>query len=96
MSHLIQNTFAAFAMTPAEELEGSILTISQIQVLQNDLAANAEEMLVLEFDPLHPELYSQQESYKRGQMDILRFIMDRSMSSIEIRDNPEPAQEPNL
>ena len=45
MAHLTENSFSFFSLTPEEELEGSILTISQIQVMQNHLACIAEEKL---------------------------------------------------
>lgn len=91
MATLIPNSFASFDMNDEEVAIGSIFTITQMQMLQNDLATAAEEMLALEFDPTCPIMYTQQEAYKRGQMELLRHMLDRSLNAIEERTltNPE-------
>jgi hypothetical protein len=78
MATLLPNSFTSWEMTEEEVKVGSILTIAQAQVLQNQLALCAEEKLAIEFDPQNPAEYCKQEAYKRGQIDILRHILDTS------------------
>ena len=46
--------------------------------MHNRLTAVAEEKLALELDPDNPLPYIQQEAYKKGQIDLLRYIIDSS------------------
>lgn len=93
MAHLVDNTFSSYFLTEDEETEGSILSITQRQLLQNDLATCAEEKLRLEFDPAEPQLFIQQEAFKKGQIELIQYMLDRSESAIESRAQPQ--QEPN-
>ena len=78
MVYLIPNSFSYYSMTDEETLQGSILSIPQKQVIQNHLAKCAEEKLLLEYDPSNPSVFLQQEAYKRGQIDILTYLLDES------------------
>ena len=88
MAHLVDNSFSTYELTKEEELQGNILTIAQQQVIQNRLATAAEEKLTLEFDPAEPNLFMQQEAYKRAEIDTLRFILDTSKASEAILRDP--------
>ena len=92
MAVIVDNTFTSYEMTQEEELQGSILIVSQMQVIQTRLAMLAEEKINLEFDPLHPEVYSQAESYLRGQMASLSTILDTSLIAVSelnlLQQNP--------
>lgn len=90
MAHLIENSFASFSLTAEEELEGSIFTLTQLQYLQNQLAKVAEEKLELEFDTSDPQSFTQQEAYKRGQLDTLRFLLEVSKASLEVKNGIAP------
>jgi hypothetical protein len=96
VSELIPNEFSTFKLTDQEALEGCILTITQKEVLHNLLAANASELLGLEYDIKEPSSYIQQEAYKRGAIDVLRFILASSDSAHEViypQDNPTQLSE---
>jgi hypothetical protein len=88
MAHLIPNDFSAYQLTQQEELEGSILTITQKQVIQNYLAAAASEKIGLEYNPEHKERFAQQEASLKGQIDAYRFILAASDSAEEILTSP--------
>lgn len=90
MAILIPNNFSSYNLTDDEVREGSILTITQLELLQNDLATAAEEKLVLEFDTTNPQTFIQQEAFKRGQIELLRYIIDRSLNAIEERADLNP------
>lgn len=97
MAHLIENDFTSYAMTEEEALQGSILTIGQKQVIQNQLAIVAAEKLSLEFDTAKPAEFTQQEAYKKGQLDVLRFLLESSdASEEELRFKQNPNLDSNL
>ncbi len=89
MATLITNTFSAYHLTEQEALQGSIFTVTQLQVLQNQLAQVAEEKLALDFDTSDPASYAQQEAYMKGQMDLLLYIIDSSQAAADTLNNPE-------
>ena len=91
MAHLIPNTFSSYELTDQECVQGSIYNEGQKQVLQNHLASIAEEKLALELDLEHPSKFAQQEASLKGQMDIIRFILDSSLASEELVNTPAPA-----
>lgn len=76
--HLQPNTFSSYSLTDKEALEGTVLTTIQRAVIQNQLAAIAAEKIHLDYDASNPETFIQQEAYKRGQIDILRYLLDAS------------------
>ena len=77
--HLTHNSsFSRYVMSDKEALEGAVLTSLQKASIQNQLAAVAEEKIYLEYDVSTPETFMQQEAYKRGQLDILRYLLDAS------------------
>lgn len=75
MARLTDNEFSSYALDDEEQLQGSLLTITQKQVIQNQLAAVASEKLALEFNTDNPDSFTQQEAYKRGQLDTLNYIL---------------------
>jgi len=74
MAIIIPNDFTSYQLTEQEELEGSILTITQKQVIQNHLSAAAHEKNALEYDPENPQRFVQQEASLKGQLDAYHFI----------------------
>ena len=83
MAHLIDNDFSSYELNEEEALQGSILTITQKQVIQNDIAVYAEEKLNLEFDTNNQMLFIQQESKLAGQIQALRYRLQSSEASEE-------------
>lgn len=90
MAQLISNDFSSYQLTEKEELEGSILTITQKQVIQNHLSAAAHEKIGLEYDSAEPLKFAQQEASLKGQIDAYRFILAASDSAQDILTTPEP------
>ena len=84
MAKIKHNAFTSWELTEEEELQGQQLTITQVQVIQNLIADTAESLLNLEYDISKPTDYIQQESYKRGQIEILAFLLDRSVAASEL------------
>lgn len=78
MADLIPTAFTKWSLSEEEEKQGSIYTITQIQVLQNQLAAIAEEKIALELDPNQFDKYLQREAGLAGQMAIIQHLLDQS------------------
>jgi hypothetical protein len=93
LGHLTLNTFSSYSMLEEDVVANSIFTIGQMQVLQNLLAVKAEEKLVLEYDVANPSSFIQQESYHRGQIELLQYLLDNSLACQRLGDESE--HEPN-
>lgn len=78
---IIPHSFNRYDLSQQEQEAGSAFTLSNQAVLQNLLATTAEEKLHLVLDPQNITAYAQQEAYLRGQLDILRHILDLSQFS---------------
>lgn len=78
MAHLLANDFTSYSLSDEEEIQGSIFTIGQKQVLQNMLAAAAQEKIALVYDAKEPTFFTQQEASLKGQMDVLRHLLEVS------------------
>lgn len=86
MAHLISNSFSSYSLSEEEVTQGTILTLTQQQVIQNRLVIIAEEKLALEYDSTSPSAFMQQEAYKKGQIDILRYMLDDSLALQELQE----------
>lgn len=92
MATQIPNEFTSYFLNEEEVSQGSLLTITQKQVIQNQLSLLASEKMAIEFDTEKSNLsFVQQEAYKRGQMDSLRYILACSEAEEEMKQ-PPPAQ----
>lgn len=83
MATLEAGTFASWILTEEEEIQGIMYTVTQKQVLQNLLAVHAEEKMTLSFDPNDVLSFTQAEAYKRGQIDLLLYLIDSSDAMID-------------
>jgi hypothetical protein len=89
MSTQITNTFTTFELSDKEALQSAIFTTLQLQNLQNQLANAAESRLALEFDANNPSDFLQQEAFLKGQIELLKFLIDGSAMATEELTNPE-------
>lgn len=88
MAHLNHDSpFQSWVLTPEEFLNGTILTITQKQCIQNQIATLAIQKINLEPDFEHPLLSAQKEAFIRGQIAALQYLLDLSASS-EAQRNP--------
>lgn len=90
MATIVPNTFTSWDLSDAEALQGSIFTITQLQVLQNKLSEIAEEKINLEFTPDDAMSFVQQEAYKKGQLELIQYMIDSSEASAEELQSPTP------
>lgn len=92
MAHLNhENPFQSWILSAEEFLNGSILTITQKQVIQNQIASLAIAKNNLEPDYEHPLVSAQKEALLRGQIIALQYLLDLSASS-EAQMNPGAQQ----
>lgn len=90
MATMKSNKFTSWDLSDEEVIEGSMLNDYQVRVLENEQAQTAEEKLEIEFDPGEPELYVQQEAYKRGYLDAISYRLSQSeWATNEIASNIE-------
>lgn len=88
MAHLNHdNPFQSWVLTPEEFLQGTILTITQKQCIQNQIVTLAITKNNIRIDPLNPLSTLQEEAEIRGQLTALQYLLDLSASS-EAQMNP--------
>lgn len=95
MAHLNHDSpFQSWILTPEEFLNGTILTITQKQCIQNQIVTLAITKNNIRIDPLNPLSTLQEEAELRGQITALQYLLDLSASS-EAQRNPG-AQKVNI
>jgi hypothetical protein len=90
MAVLTPNSFTSWNLTPVEEREGSLLTITQKQCIQNLISSIAEEKIAALFDPNNVQLSMAQDADLTGKINILNHLLDLSdhaESELEIMTN---------
>lgn len=80
-SKIVINTFTQFNLTEHEQLAGTLLSMEQKMFMQTQLAQIAEQRLALSPTPESYTTFIQEEAYLKGQMDILKFLLDSSIAS---------------
>ncbi len=78
MATIIPSQFTSYVLSEKEELAGGLLTIDQKQLIQNDRANVATQLLSLEYDPSKPMEFLQQDAYLKAQLQCFTFLLDRS------------------
>ena len=83
MATIISNDFTSWDLNIDEALAGSLLNQMQKQVIQNDLAIAAQQLLNEEFDPANPLAFARQQAFLQATIRTYRFILDRSSTAEE-------------
>lgn len=83
------NSFTQYEMSPQETAAGHTLSLETERVIQNLIAINAEEKLALVLDPYHPLEFTQQNAYKTGVIEILKYLLDCSTSMKQPKQGDE-------
>lgn len=89
MASIVANIFSTYKLTDEEALQGSALTVTQMQVLHNLRTIQAEEKLALIFDTKNPEKYIQDSAYAAGYIAAISDILAASEVSIDILNHEE-------
>lgn len=80
-----------FNITPmgeTQELYSRILSLDQLAVLNNDRVKIAQEILNLTYQPSKDEAYALQLAELQGQLGMLSYLIDASISANNILNNP--------
>ena len=83
MDKLLPSRYCKYDHTEEEILQGSMLSQIQTEVFQNLLSGYADERLTLAYDVNNPGTFVQQEAYKKGQIELVEFILASSKSAQE-------------
>ena len=81
MPTLTTNQFTSYALSSREELEGSILSTLQKQVIQNELSLIASQKMALDYDPINPIAFAQSEALLKGQLQVYNLLLDKSVEA---------------
>ena len=78
MPTLITNQFTSYTLSQREELEGSVFSTLQKQVMQNELSLIAAQKMALDYDPLNPVSFAQSEALLKGQLQVYTLLLEKS------------------
>jgi hypothetical protein len=78
MATLLNNDFTSYTLTSQEEETGHILSFHQKCILQNRLYDIVSSKLLIEVDTNNIVKFTQDEAYLRGQMEIIKWLLDCS------------------
>jgi hypothetical protein len=81
MSTPIIDKFSSFQLTSEEQISGSIYSLVQLQVLQNLLSESAHSRIALNYDPLNPVDFAQQEAFLKGKIELLSYLIENSQAT---------------
>jgi hypothetical protein len=84
-----QTSFVSWILTPEEEAQGSVFSLTQKQLIQNRIAVLAEEKLALTYDPNEPMKFLQTEAELQGQIGILKYLLTMSQDVEAMSGNAE-------
>jgi len=77
------SSFQTFPLSGTNLLQGQIFSELQKQVIQNEIAQIAEQIISLNFDPTNPHKFVQDDSFLKGQIQVLQYLLTRSEEAKE-------------
>ena len=76
MSKIVSNDFSEYSFTEDEEQAACCFTSLQRQNIQNHISRISQEKIAHEPDPNEFDKFIQKEAYLRGQIDILKHLLE--------------------
>lgn len=86
------SSYQKWTLTPQELAQGSILSITQKQCIQNQIAQAAERRLSLNLDPNNVIQFAQEEAEIKGTIQALQYLMTLSDAMEQEILNPTPQE----
>lgn len=83
MPQLVPTSLTRLALTEEESVAGHTLTSLNLAVIQNLIADASESKINLEYDPVNPIKFAQDEAFIQGQLKILRYLQQMHEESQE-------------
>lgn len=71
----LDNEFTRYDLSLDEIQKASVLSEETRALMQNLLSESATQKLDLVFDPNNPMIFTQEEAYIKGKIDILRYLL---------------------
>jgi hypothetical protein len=87
------SSFQSWDLNDQEFLNGSCLSITQKQCIQNQIAQLAEERIALSIDPNNTLPFIQKDAELKGQINALRYLIDLSSTAEKKIREPIPSGE---
>lgn len=72
----LPNSFTNYTLTEEEQKQADQLPSLTVASLHNLRSNIAHEILALTYDPQNPLAFQQQDSYLKGQLAILSYLLD--------------------
>ena len=69
------SSFHTYTLTAPDTLSAACLNQLQKCFIQNQVAGVAEQIINLEYDPISPQKFAQQDAYLKGQMAAFRYLL---------------------
>lgn len=86
-------------LTERQKIEGSILTTDQEQVVQNERATIAEQLIGMQFDPVNPMQFGLDQAFLQGQLATFKWLLDASSAAkvalVELAKQLQEIQNPD-
>ncbi len=73
---LSEQTFLTFTLNRRDSIECNVLTEIQLMGINNKRVDIAKQILTLTYDPLNPTDFGLQQSFLRGQLDVLTWLIE--------------------
>lgn len=80
MANIVATSLTAFELTDEEDKLGRILTQNQKQVIQNEVALCAEELLLMKLDGPDPTTFIHARAFTQGKMEAFKWLIDTAKS----------------
>jgi hypothetical protein len=87
---LKETSFISWRFSEEEMVAARQISQEHRMYLQTLLSDAAESKLALKLDPYRPLIFTQEEAYTRGQMDILAMLLNDETISLPKNAVPEP------
>ena len=76
------NIFTSYSMTPEELALAASFTPATRALLQNLISEAAHLRIAMLYDPANPIAFAQDESYNKGKIDILMYLLELADSDL--------------
>lgn len=75
-TNLSTTEFTSFNLSERDTIESKTFTDIQRMGLINERSNIARQLLVLDYDPTNPHDFGIQQSYLRGQLSVITYLLD--------------------
>lgn len=92
-------SFTFTQLSERNKIEGSILSLTQEQVVQNERATIAEQLIGMQFDATNPMEFGLSQAFLQGQLATFKWLLDASKAAqtalLELANQQQQEQNPD-